>query len=128
MRNLLREATEDTPYIFFDCENSIFEIKGISYPEDTTEFYEPVFDWLKEYFSQPDKKDITVNIEIVYFHSGSTKIMLDFFDKLAGEAHNGLKIIVNWIYEKTERDMKEYGEEFQANFKLLAFKFIQKDE
>ncbi len=128
MRNLLLEATEDTPYIFFDCENNVFEIRGISYPEDTTEFYEPVFDWLKEYFFQPDKTGITVNIEIVYFHSSSIKILLDFFDKLAGEAHNGLKIIVNWIYEKTERDMKEYGEEFQADFKPLAFNFIQKDE
>lgn len=127
MENLLREATEDTPYIFFDCENNIFEIRGISYPEDTAEFYGPVFNWLKEYFSQPDHSDLTVNIEIVYFHSSSVKTLLDFFDKLTEAVHNGSKICVNWIYEKAEPDMREYGKELQASFKELTFKFVQKD-
>ncbi|MCP4346691.1 MAG: DUF1987 domain-containing protein [Desulfobacterales bacterium] len=125
MEKLLREATEDTPNILFDCQNNLLEIKGTSYMDDPMEFYEPVFEWLKNYFSQPGSSDITVNIEIVYFHSGSTKVLLYFFDKLVEKTHKGTKITINWIYEKAERDMREYGEELQSNFKALLFNFVE---
>ncbi len=126
MENFVREATEDTPYIFFDAENDVLNIKGISYPEDHIEFFEPMFQWLDGYFPQLNLVDLRVNLEIVYFHSGSTKILLYFFDKLVEEAKKGTNITVNWIYEVEEKDMLLCGEQFQRDFKELHFHFVQK--
>ena len=126
MKNFCIEATECTPKIFFDCENNILEIKGVSYPENTTEFYGPVFFWLEEYFSQLDNKEVTVNIEIVYFNSNSWKVLMGFFELLNKAAFEGIEVIANWIYDGEDDDILEYGEEFQEEYKGITFNFVQK--
>jgi len=125
MDKFFREATEETPHIVFDAETNELNIQGISYPEDHIEFFEPMFDWLEEYFAQLNHADVTVNIKIVYFHSGSTKVLLYFFDKLVEEAGTGTRITINWIYNKEEQDMLEFGEQFQQDFNELNFNFIE---
>ena len=127
MNNLLIEATEYTPKIFFDCENNILEIKGTSYPENASAFYAPVFSWLEEYFSQLNNEDVTVNIEIVYFNSNSWKILAGFFELLDKVALKGRDITVNWIYEEDDEDMLEYGKEFQEDYSGLVFDFVQEE-
>ncbi len=126
MEKLIIEATECTPTIFFDPTANVLDIQGISYPENTSAFYAPVFLWLEQYFVQLDDGDITVNIEIVYFNSGSSKILLDFFDQLDDAAFRGIDVTVNWMYEEGDEDMLEYGEEFLEDFRRLDFHFIQK--
>jgi len=126
MKNLFIEATECTPTIHFDITRNILEIRGTSYPENTSSFYTPIFTWLEEYFSQLEEGHVTVNIAIVYFNSGSSKILLDFFDLLDEAAFRGIDIIVNWIYEEDDEDMLEYGEEFLEDFRRLSFNFVQK--
>ncbi len=124
MENFCREATRETPHILFDAEQHELTIQGVSYPEDYIEFFQPIFAWLKEYFAQLNHADVTVNIKIVYFHSGSTKILLYFFDKLAEEAGTGTHIVINWFYNPEEHDMLEFGEQFQQDFNELNFNFV----
>lgn len=126
MKNFYIEATECTPEIFFDCENNVLEIRGFSYPENTTEFYGPVFFWLEEYFSQLDNKEITANIEIVYFNSNSWKVLMGFFELLNKAAVEGVDVTTNWIYDGDDDDILEYGEEFQEEHKGITFNFVQK--
>ena len=126
MENLIIEATDYTPALSFDYHNNILEIRGISYPENTSTFYAPVFSWLEEYFSQLQGDQIIVNIEIIYFNSGSSKVLLDFFDLLDEAAFRGIKVTVNWVYEEDDKDMLEYGEEFMADFRRLEFHFVRK--
>ena len=128
MSNLLIEATECTPKIFFDCENSILEIRGISYPENTAEFYGPVFFWIEEYLSQLKNQEIAVNIVIVYFNSNSWKVLMGFFELLNKAAFKGIDITANWAYEENDDgDILEYGKEFQRDYKGITFNFVQKE-
>lgn len=125
MENLVIEPTESTPKILFDYGNSTLEISGYSYPENTSAFYQPVFTWLENYLAQLDTKEIAVNIDIVYFNSASSKVLLDFFDLLNEETTNKhVRVTVNWYYE--EEDMLEFGEEFQEDFRALSFNFIER--
>jgi hypothetical protein len=125
MENLVIGPTDSTPKIFFDVENNILEISGYSYPEDTSAFYQPVFDWLEAYLAQLSSTEITVNLDIVYFNSGSSKVLLDFFDLLNEETTvKNVTVEVNWYYE--EEDMLEFGEEFQEDFKTLTFQFVKR--
>lgn len=126
MKHLRIDATECTPSIDFNAQEHILEIRGTSYPENTAAFYTPVFAWLEEYFGLLQEADITVNIEIVYFNSGSSKALLEFFDLLDDAAFRGMSVTVNWIYEQDDDDMREYGEEFVEDFRRLTFHFIKK--
>ncbi len=58
-------------------------------------------------------------------HSGSTEILLYFFDKLTEQAQQGVAITVNWYYKSRQRDIREQGEEFQDEFTDLHFAFIR---
>ncbi len=125
MENLIIEPTESTPKIFFDSTNHTLEISGYSYPENTSAFYQPVFTWLEQYLAQLDTPQVTVNVDIVYFNSGSSKVLLDFFDLLNEEITvKNVNVVVYWYYE--EEDMLEFGEEFQEDFRTLTFNFVER--
>lgn len=126
MDNLKIEATKYTPEIFFDAENHVLEIKGKSYPENTSAFYRPVFDWLESYMEAEEPENIVVNLELVYFNSSSSKVLMDFFDLLEDAAEEGINVTVNWIFEAEDEDLLEFGEEFQVDFEVLNFNLIEK--
>ncbi len=129
MENLYIAATDCTPKIFFDQNNHVFEIRGSSYLENTVEFYTPIFSWLTEYLTPLDDASLTVNIELVYFNSSSSRILLEFFDTLNEKVLQGtVSIDVNWFYESEDEDMLEFGEDFQQDYQSLVFHFIEKPQ
>ncbi len=116
--------TKSTPYINFDDERNVLEIKGESYPENTVIFYAQVFSWLDEYLVGVSGKTVTVNLQINYFNSSSSKVLMDFFDRLEDSAAKGTHIAINWSYHE-ENDMAlEYGEDFQDELKHVSFNLI----
>jgi hypothetical protein len=128
MENLKIEPTKSSPDIFFDCENHCLEIKGKSYPANSEEFFEPLFSWLDTYLAESDSRQVTVNIELIYFNSSTSKMLTAFFEKLETAAGTGKIITVNWCYEEDDEDSMEYGEEFQEDFEALSFHLVEKEE
>jgi hypothetical protein len=126
MNNLMIEATKYTPEISFDCEKHLLEIKGKSYPENTSVFYQPIFEWLEEYFERDATRDVTVNMELIYFNSSSSKVLMDFCDVLEEAANSGKNVTVNWIYEEDDEDALEFGEEFQEELESVKFNLVEK--
>jgi len=126
MNNLIIEASKYTPYIRFDAEKDMLEIKGESYPENISDFYKPVFDWIKPYLAQlsQDRK-VIVNINMVYFNSNSSKTLMGLLDLFDNAVSEGKQIAVNWYYDE-ENDMAlENGEDFKEDLALLEFNLIQ---
>src|SRR5687767_955381 len=70
------EGTEDTPKIILDKKNGIMEISGRSLPEDSTEFYKPVLDWIENYANDPNSSTVFV-FKLEYFNTASSKLILD---------------------------------------------------
>lgn len=128
MDNLFIEATKYTPEISFNASNNELVIKGETYPENTAEFYSPVFNWLEEYLNQLKEESVTVNIEIIYFNSSSSKVLMDLFDRLEDAVKEGKNITLNWIYDKDDESALEYGEEFQEDLELLKLNLVEKAE
>jgi hypothetical protein len=127
MENLEITATKYTPQINFDAGTNILEIKGETYPENTAEFYAPVFTWLDEYIAQLQDHEVILNLEITYFNSSSSKVLMDLFDRFEDAHRNGKKITLNWIYDKDNESVLEYGEEFQEDLEELTLNLITKD-
>lgn len=118
MQNLTIQPGVKTPLLHFQFENGILEIKGKSIPENSVEFYRPVFEWLDQYALQPKAKtEIIVQLE--YFNTSSSKCLLDIFRKLEPMHKNAQSIVsVKWYYEEDDEDMMEAGDDYQTIVKL----------
>ena len=128
MENLSISQTEYTPSILMDYETNTVSIKGKSYPENTIEFYEPMIDWLKEYAKKDQKEKLTINIELIYFNSSSSKSFFDFFDLVENIKSEGKQIDINWIYDGENESALESGEGFRDDFEELDFNLIEKEK
>lgn len=126
MENLKLEGTKYTPEINLDAETGIVSIVGKSYPENTFEFYQPVLDWINKYFNGNAQAKTTVNMEIIYFNSSSSKLFFDFFDVL-DEAKKENDIKINWLYDKENDSAMEAGEDFVEDFEDLTINLVEKE-
>ncbi len=104
-------GTDDTPHIILDPDNDLFEISGLSLPEDVTSFYEPVLTWLDEYAQSPNKKTV-FTFKLVYFNTASSKLLLDILMKLEHMHEDGKSVLIKWFYPEDDEDMQEAGEEY----------------
>lgn len=127
MENLIIAKTETTPEIRFDFSSGVLEMRGESYPENTAEFYAPVFAWLSKFLAGGNEKSVIVNMEIVYFNSSSSKALMNFFDVLDEAVAEGKKVAVNWIYDAENESALEYGEEFKEDLESLEFNLVTKN-
>jgi len=125
MDNLVIETTKYTPEINLDAQAGVISMVGKSYPENTFEFYQPVMDWMAEYFNGNAKDTTTVNMEIIYFNSSSSKLFFDFFDVL-DEAKDEHDIQINWIYDEENESALEAGEDFVDDFEDLTINLVEK--
>lgn len=124
MQEFFLEATQYTPEIHLN-PNGTFSMKGKSYPENTFEFYKPVMEWIEEYVVNNKSNTITVNMEIIYFNSSSSKLFFDLFD-LLDENRNNRKITVNWLYDEENESAMEAGQDFAEDFEELHIELIAK--
>lgn len=113
MENIHIEGTTKTPTIEFDNASGTLVIKGRSIPENSIDFYKPLVDWIDVYSSDP--KDVTtLNVQLEYFNTSSSKCILDVFKKLEKIKESGRDVRVNWHYEQDDEDMLEAGEDYDA--------------
>ena len=82
MTPLILEASKDTPYIELNNETNIMTFNGKSFPENSFDYYAPIFEWLEEYIIQENLTTIMVNFDITYLNSSSSKVFLIFLNFL----------------------------------------------
>ena len=107
-----------TPSIVFTPDSGILEIRGKSIPENSLEFYKPVFDWLETYAQSP-APNTEFRVRLEYFNTSSSKCLLDIFRKLESINTSGKSnVLVCWFYDADDEDMMEAGEDYQAIVKI----------
>jgi hypothetical protein len=118
MNNLSIVSGIKTPFIDFNANEGLLEIKGKSIPENAIEFYQGVYEWLDAYLLTPNgNTSITVALE--YFNTSSSKCLLDIFRKLETLHKSGKSnVLVNWMYEEDDEDMMEAGDDYQTIVKI----------
>ncbi len=111
------EPSQKTPKVFFDKEQGVMEIEGRSIPENSTEFYKPIYDWLDGYIDDPNP-NTEFKFNLAYFNTSSSKCILDILRKLEKLMENGQTVKVIWCYEEDDEDMMEAGEDYQRIVKV----------
>ena len=127
MEPLIIEESIKTPTVSFDSGSGVLELRGKSIPENSLEFYKPIFDWLDKYAGSP-ARTTEFRIQLEYFNTSSSKCLLDLFRKLEATAvSGGSKVKVSWFYEADDEDMMEAGDDYQALVKI-PFELIKIEE
>ncbi|MDQ3051183.1 MAG: DUF1987 domain-containing protein [Bacteroidota bacterium] len=117
MENLILQGGPKTPDVLLD-QAGYMELKGKSIPENSVEFYKPIFEWLDSYAAEP-KSTTKMLVQLEYFNTSSSKCILDFFRKLEGIHKSGKSIVsIVWLYDEDDEDMMETGEDYQTIVKV----------
>lgn len=105
------ESTHKTPEITGNIEKGELRIKGKSIPEDARDFYFPFRNWVLEYI-QTDNPQLDIQIELEYFNTSTSSIMLDIFKHFL-KVSKEKQVQIKWIFEEDDLDMEEAGQDYQ---------------
>ena len=104
-------------------ETGEFLFAGVSLPENTNAFFEPILDIIHEYLKNPQEKT-TINFYVEYLNTSSAlylrRIVMTCEDVLGKD-----KLEVNWHFEKDDEDIRDFGEDFKSIFKEIAINLIE---
>lgn len=125
MKSLKIDPTKFTPKILFDPKNNVFLISGFSLPEDVSGFYTPVLEWLDK-FSQEiklSKAPIHFTFRLIYYNSGSFKVIINILHKIAQLKKKGAEVIIDWYFDEDDTHLKDIGEEL-SDLVELPFNYV----
>ena len=117
MEDLFIKATPQTPFIHFDGNNGLMEIKGRSIPDQPDEFWLPILNWFESYLMNP-VNSTTIKIDLEYFNISSSKRILFLLYKLNELVDKGNDAQVEWLYRQTDEDMFEVGQDYAYMVKV----------
>lgn len=103
--------TEKSPEIYGDMVEGTVRIEGVSIPENSKEFYESFYRWIVEFLTF-DHEKIVFNVDLQYFNTSTSIILLDIFKKLSVFKKDA-EVEINWFYEEDDLDILESGEDYQ---------------
>ena len=110
--------TKNTPEVILDPKG-IIKMTGRLIPENAIEFFNPIDEWINEYFYNPS--DFTcIEICFEYINSEGIKHLLDFFHKIIHIhlKNNKKKLKIDWYYKNDDEDMLEQGNFFSSVLKM----------
>lgn len=108
-----------TPEIKFSPEEKTLVLSGRSIPENAVDFYRPVLDWAQ---GITNDFQLTVQVQLEYFNTSSSKCLLDLFKRL--EVSEELQVL--WYFDADDEDMLEAGEDYD-HIVGVPFKFVEVD-
>jgi hypothetical protein len=118
-----------TPRILLDPISGIFEMEGISLPEDIFAFYEPVLKWLDDYIAYIRKFEHQhiypppkVTFKLNYYNSGSVRMITSILQKLRMITDFQPETLIEWYYEEEDLHILENGKDL-AELTGLTFQF-----
>lgn len=124
MQDFYTEGSKDTPKIDYHADEHRMSISGYSFPENTFTYYSQVINIIDDVIEKSDEFILTM--KLIYFNSSSAKVFIDIFDKLEEAAEKGnLKVTINWLYDKDNESIFEYGEDFGEDFEFVQFNLVE---
>jgi hypothetical protein len=116
MADLYIAKTKNSPMIQVDRTKGIITIKGSSIPEDAVSFYEPLLAEVKKYCQDP--KNTTVNMDLPYYNSATSRIFQSLFKLLSELMPRGIEVNVNWYYDSDDEDFKDAANVYHTLTKI----------
>lgn len=117
MELLQLESTKSTPHIRFDPEKGILLMEGQAYPENSTQFFEPILSWIEAFLGET-KDPVVLDATLTYLNTSSSKAMMMILDLLEDAYVDGLDVKVYWRFHSDNEMGEEYGMDFSEDLSL----------
>ncbi|RYX84096.1 DUF1987 domain-containing protein [bacterium] len=118
MTDIRLTATQSSPAVIATVtpgsHNGSLEMRGDSYPENSFEFFTPVFKWVESLLAEPDAT-LKIELHLLYLNTSSVKAMMDIFDLLEEAHEEGKKVSIAWYYDNDNERIAELAEEFKED-------------
>ena len=105
------KQSRNTPAVSFNTDYKNFEINGISFPEDSKQFFQPLLNYLKEHGAAVADGTI-FKFKLDYFNTSSARCILDLMLEIDRIHSAGVDISILWYYSAGDDEMREVGEEY----------------
>jgi hypothetical protein len=116
MRVVTIDKTDLTPQVVIDYPSNTISIKGICTPENPRDFFEPIYNAVKDY--KQTNTDLLFNIQLQYFNTGASKCIITLLMEAGKYEGKLISTKVNWYFEKDDAELLEVGQEFSQITKL----------
>jgi hypothetical protein len=93
------------PSVEFVESTGVCEISGESFMEETSKFYWPLVEWVKEYGRSHDK--IVFICSLTYYNTSTSKWLLALLKELKVIEDKGGEVSVVWRYTPDDVDMND---------------------
>lgn len=107
-------SSQSTPEVRSDWAAGQLFMAGDSYPENSFEMFQQVFEWIEGYLSEGGKP-LSLELRLLYLNTSSVKAMMDVFDLLEAAHQDGAQVQVNWYYDPQNERVAELAEEFKED-------------
>jgi hypothetical protein len=110
--------SKKTPEVILDPKGFI-RMTGRLIPENADEFFNPIEDWINEYFCDP--AEIThIDISFEYINSTGTKYLFYIVHKIINIRllNDTSRFKINWYYKNDDEDILEKGKLFAMNLNV----------
>ena len=108
---IIQEELKNCPGITYSVEDNILEITGRSIPENPELIFRKLDEWITGHFEKNDA--LSVDIQLEYINSGSSKYLYEILKKLTGYGNSGKALKLKWLYEEDDEAMLELGEHYR---------------
>jgi len=111
------DATDRSPKVILDRQESVLMIEGRSYPEEGMDFFDPI---VMRFRSIQDSENPirTIHIRLEYYNSSTTKALAELFTALERSAKNGNEAKVIWEFEQDDDGIQEDITMFKETYAL----------
>jgi hypothetical protein len=116
--------TKNTPEVILD-RKGIIKMTGRLIPENAEDFFNPIEEWINEYFC--NSAEITCfEICLEYINSTGSKYLFYIIHKVINIRlqNDNKRFIINWYYRDEDEDILEKGKIFSLNLNV-PFNFIR---
>lgn len=111
------EATDRSPNVILDRQDSILRIDGRSYPEEGMDFFDPIL--VRFRTLQASENPIrVVHVRLEYYNSATSKALAELFTSLVLAKNNGHDTKVIWEFEEDDDGIQEDIDMFIDAFDL----------
>ncbi len=123
---MIISETHESPYFLIDKDLGLILLKGKSVLILSKDFYIPIFEAVKTYVTD-FPKDTKMIVDMEYFNTSSSKLILEIFRQLRKLNEKGFKVEINWYYDEYDDDMFDCGTDYSEIVKDIPFFLVRKD-
>lgn len=111
------DASERSPSVVLDRQESVLKLEGRSYPEEGMDFFDPII--IRFRTLQDTENPIRViHVRLEYYNSATSKALAELFNSLVKAKTLGHDVKVIWEYEEEDDGIQEDVDMFIETFDL----------